>query len=315
MKTKSTRIGFTQGLMDIAEKRSDIALVMADSLKVIKAESFVEKYPERSIDVGIAEQNAVAVAAGMASAGMVPFVATYAGFITMRACEQVRTFVAYPNLPVKMVGANGGIAGGEREGVTHQFFEDLAILRAIPGMTILVPADADQVRKAVAKAANYPGPVYIRIGSGRDPVVYEEDMPFEIGKARKVYGQGRDVSLFACGSLLNQTLEAAKELAKEGIDAQVVEVHTIKPLDEDTISKALIKSGAAVTVEDHNVLGGLGSAICELAAKTHPVPIHRIGLQDKWPQSGAADELIKAYKMDTKDIIKAAKKAINMKKA
>ncbi len=310
MKTKSTRIGFTDGLMGIAEKRDDIALVMADSLLVIKAVPFVEKYPERTVDVGIAEQNAVDVAAGLASAGMVPFMATYAGFITMRACEQVRTFVGYPHLNVKLVGANGGIAGGEKEGVTHQFFEDIAILRAIPGMTILVPADADQVQKAVVAAAEWEGPVYIRIGSGRDPVVYEEDMPFEIGKARKVYGDGEDVALFACGSLINQTMEAAKQLKEEGISAQVVEVHTIKPLDEKTIGAALKKSGAAVTVEDHNVNGGLGSAVCELSAKVCPVPVERIGLQDVWPQSGSAQELIEAYGMDTKDIVEAAKKAI-----
>ena len=314
MKTKSTRIGFTNGLMEAAEKRDDIALVMADSLMVVKAVPFVEKYPERTVDVGIAEQSAVNVAAGLASAGMVPFMATYAGFITMRACEQVRTFVAYPHLNVKLVGANGGIAGGEREGVTHQFFEDIAILRAIPGMTILVPADADQVQKAVVAAADWEGPVYIRIGSGRDPVVYEEDMPFEIGRARKIWGDSGDVALFACGSLINQTVEAAKKLEKEGISAQVVEVHTIKPLDEETLAAALKKSGAAVTVEDHNINGGLGSAVCELSARTCPVPVERIGLQDVWPQSGAADELIAAYGMDVKDIVEAAKRAVNNKK-
>ncbi len=314
MKTKSTRIGFTDGLMEIAEKRDDIALVMADSLMVIKATPFAEKYPERTVDVGIAEQSAVGVAAGLASAGMVPFMATYAGFITMRACEQVRTFVGYPHLNVKLVGANGGIAGGEREGVTHQFFEDIAILRAIPGMTILVPADADQVQKAVVAAAQWEGPVYIRIGSGRDPVVYEQDLPFEIGKARNIYGEGGDVALFTCGLLINQTMEAAKELEKEGINAQVVEVHTIKPLDEETVGAALKKSGAGVTVEDHNVNGGLGSAVCELSAKICPVPVERIGLQDVWPQSGSAQELIEAYGMDTKDIVKAAKRAISNKK-
>ena len=178
VKQESTRIAFTEAMSEMCETREDTLMVCADSVKVVKADDYKEKYPNRIVDVGIAEQNAVAAAAGLAACGMIPYVATYAGFIAMRACEQVRTFCAYPGLNVKFVGANGGMAAGEREGVTHQFFEDIGIMRTIPGITIFVPADANQVKQAVIAAADINGPVYIRIGSGRDPVVYDKKVKF-----------------------------------------------------------------------------------------------------------------------------------------
>jgi transketolase len=308
----NTRIAFIESLMEIAERDPNVVLVCADSVLVIKGKPFAETYPSRFFDFGIAEQNAVACAAGMAASGLTPFVATYAGFLTMRACEQVRTFVAYPGLNVRLVGANGGISAGEREGVTHQFFEDVGIMRAIPGITVVVPADDGQVRQATKAIHNVPGPAYMRIGSGRDPVV-PSDVPFEFGKIRVLREYGHDVALLANGFVLNRILRAADVLRSEGIHAIVADVHTLKPLDERGIFEILDATGAAVTVEDHNIIGGLGSAISELSAGELPAPIVRIGLRDTYPRSGEPDPLLDHYGMSVQDIIVAAKKAMQIR--
>jgi transketolase len=313
MKMENTRVAFTETLMELAGQDPNICFVSSDSIKVVRADPFLDKFPQRTYEVGIAEQNAVGLAAGLASCGMVPFFATYAGFITMRACEQVRTFVCYPGLNVKFVGANGGIASGEREGVTHQFFEDLGILRTIPGITIVVPADASQVRHAVRAVAKMPGPAYIRIGSGRDPVVFENDCSFELGKIRILREYGNDVALFANGFILTRVLEAAEKLKAGGIGATVVEVHTLRPLDVAGIIGVLKKTGAAVTVEDHNINGALGSAIAEVIAEESPCPLTRIALRDVFPQSGHPEPLLDYYKMGVKDIVEAAKRSISRK--
>jgi transketolase len=313
MKMENTRVAFTETLMELAGKDPNICFVSSDSIKVVRADPFLEKFPERTYEVGIAEQNAVGMAAGLASCGMVPFFATYAGFITMRACEQVRTFVCYPGLNVKLVGANGGIAAGEREGVTHQFFEDVGILRTIPGITIVVPADASQVRHAVRAVAKAPGPAYIRIGSGRDPVVFENDCPFELGKVRILREYGNDVALFANGFILNRVLEAAEQLKASGVGATVVEVHTLRPLDVAGIVAVLKKTKAAVTVEDHNINGALGSAVAEVIAEELPCPLTRIALRDVFPQSGHPDPLLDYYHIGVRDIVEAAKRSISRK--
>lgn len=302
-----------QGLDALAEKDDRVMLVCADSLLAMRATEFVEKYPEQYVEIGIAEQNAAATSAGLALEGMIPFFATYAGFITMRACEQIRTFIAYPNLNVKLAGVNGGIAGGEREGTTHQFFEDIGILRTIPNMTILVPADADQARQACIAAASIPGPVYIRLGSGRDPVVFEKDTPFVAGKINILQENGTDIALFGNGILLPRLLEASEILASKGFGVTLVEVHTVKPLDVEGVTEVLTKCGAAVTAEDHNIINGLGSAIMETAAENCPVPISRIGLRDKFPGSGMPQELLDFYEMSVEDIVKAAEATIARK--
>ncbi|WP_346857767.1 transketolase C-terminal domain-containing protein [uncultured Draconibacterium sp.] len=312
-KIESTRIGFMQGLETLAEKDDKVMLVCADSLLAMRATEFVEKYPEQYVEIGIAEQNAAATSAGLALEGMIPFFATYAGFITMRACEQIRTFIAYPNLNVKLAGVNGGIAGGEREGTTHQFFEDIGILRTIPNMTILVPADADQARQACIAAASIPGPVYIRLGSGRDPVVFENDTPFVPFKINVLQENGTDIALFGNGILLPRLMEASEILASKGIGVTLVEVHTVKPLDVEGVTAVLKKCGAAVTAEDHTIMGGLGSAIMETAAENCPVPIARIGLRDKFPGSGLPQELLDYYEMSVDDIIRAAEATIARK--
>lgn len=312
-KTENTRLAFIQGLEALAENDERIMLVCADSLLAIRGTDFIRKFPDRYVEVGIAEQNAAATAAGLAIEGLIPFFATYAGFITMRACEQLRTFIAYPNLNVKLAGVNGGIAAGEREGVTHQFFEDIGILRTIANFTIIVPADAGQARKATIAAASIPGPVYIRLGSGRDPVVFENDPPFIPGKINILQRNGSDIALFGNGVLLPRLIAAAKELEKQGICATVVEVHTVKPLDTEGVTQVLNKCGAAVTAEDHNIIGGLGSAIMETACEHIAVPISRIGLRDCFPGSGQPDELLDFYEMSVKDIVNAAKNAIARK--
>lgn len=303
-----------QGLESLAEKDDRIMLVCADSLLAMRATGFAEKYNEQYVEVGIAEQNAAATSAGLALEGMIPFFATYAGFVTMRACEQIRTFIAYPNLNVKLVGVNGGIAGGEREGVTHQFFEDIGIMRTIPNLTIIVPADAGQARQAAIAAANIPGPVYIRLGSGRDPVVFEDNETFVPSKINVLQDNGNDIAFFGNGGMLLRLKAAAEILQTKGIGVTLVEVHTVKPLDVDGVVEVLKKCNAAVTAEDHNIIGGLGSAIMEAASENYPVPIARIGLRDKFPGSGLPDELLDYYEMSVEDIVKAAEETVKRKK-
>lgn len=302
-----------QGLDALAEKDDRIMFVSADSCAAMRATAFAEKYPDRYVEIGISEQNAAATSAGLALEGMIPFFATYAGFITMRACEQIRTFMAYPNINVKLAGINGGIAGGEREGTTHQFFEDVGILRTIPNMTILVPADADQSRQAAIAAAAIPGPVYIRLGSGRDPVVFEKNTPFVPGKINILEENGNDIALFGNGILLPRLMQASEILKQKGIGVTLVEVHTVKPLDVKGVIKVLKNCGAAITAEDHNIINGLGSAIMEVAAENIPVPISRIGLRDKFPGSGMPQELLDFYEMSVEDIVNAAEATIARK--
>jgi transketolase len=307
---KGTREAFAAALMELAAEDPRYLLISPDSMKAMRVTGFTEKYPDRFFELGIAEQNAVGCAAGLASCGLVPFVATYAGFITMRACEQVRTFVAYPHLNVKMIGANGGIFGGEREGVTHQFFEDLGILRSIPGITIVVPADASQAYQATAAIAKWDGPAFMRVGNGREPDILTESDVFELGKARKLAEYGSDVALMANGFVLNRVLKAAETLKQEGIGATVLEVHTLKPLDSVAIASLAGATGAVVTVEDHNIIGGLGSAVAEVIAEQAPAALVRLGLQDVFPESGPADALLDCYRMGVGDIVAAAKAAM-----
>lgn len=307
-----SREAYAAAMMQLAEEDSRYVAISPDSMKAMRMVGFAEKYPKRFFELGIAEQNAIAVAAGMAACGLVPFVSTYSGFITMRACEQVRTFVAYPRLNVKLIGANGGIFGGEREGVTHQFFEDLGILRSMPEMTIVVPSDASQVFAATLAIAKYDGPVFLRVASGREHVIFDKEIPvFELGKARKLVGYGSDVTLMTCGFILSRVLEAAEVLKKQGINATVLEVHTLKPLDAEAVAAAATGCGAVVTVEDHNVIGGLGSAVAEVIAEQAPASLVRIGLQDVFPVSGAAEALLDEYSMGVADIVQAAKKAMD----
>ncbi len=312
---QSTRIAAIEAIDSLMEQNPRIVLVFADSVKVFRATELVKKYPHRCFDVGIAEQNAVTVAAGMASSGLIPFVATYAGFLTMRACEQIRTFVAYPKLPVIFLGANGGIAGGEREGVTHQFIEDLGIARILPSLSVVSPADAYETHQAVLRAVEQQGPVYIRIGSGRDPVFFEQPYPFEWGKAHVILEQNpEDAVIFATGGfMLHRCKQAVKLLNKEGFRISLLNIHTLKPLDTATVGRFLQRAKAAVTVEDHTVIGGLGSAIAEAASELYPVPLVRLGLQDTFAESGEPESLLDAYGMSVTNINESVKKVVSLK--
>jgi transketolase len=303
MKQASTRRAVTEGLLDVIEHDPTLVLVSSDSTLVIKAQDFMEKYPEHVMELGISEQAAMAASAGIAACGLKPVYVSYAVFATQRACEQLRNTVAYTGLDVKIVGANGGMGAGEREGVTHQGLEDIGIVRAIPGTTVLSPADAGQVRKAVSAMMSIKGPVYLRIGSGRDPVFWDDGTPFEPGKCREFFNSGDDLVIFSHGFVLPIVKEACAELSESGIKVKAVEVATIKPLNGEALLPYLQNSKAAVVVEDHNVIGGLGSAVSEFASSVCPRKVIRIGLDDRFSESGTPDELYEKYGITRNNIV------------
>lgn len=293
-KFKGTREAFAAALMDMAEERKDIVLISPDSLKAMRAVPFGEKYPERYVECGIAEQGAVDTAAGLASAGMTPFVGTYAGFLTMRACEQMRTFVGYTNLNVKFLGVNSGLLGGEREGVTHQFYEDLAVVSSLPNYTIFTPADPAQCYQAVKKAAEIEGPVYIRAGSGREVDVYHVNAPFAENGITVWKEYGTDAVLFSSGFVLDRVIKAAELLKEQGVNVTVADINILYGNNPSDILKVMEKSSQLFTIEDHNINGGLGSYISRLACENKPAHVTRIALTT-YGESGPAKELADAY--------------------
>ncbi|WP_319477983.1 transketolase C-terminal domain-containing protein [Marispirochaeta aestuarii] len=312
MKQKSTRRAVTEGLFDVIEEDRSIVLVSSDSVGVIKAQDFIEKFPSNFIEVGISEQAAMAISAGIASCGMTPVYVSYAVFATQRACEQLRNAVSYPRLNVKVIGANGGMGSGEREGVTHQGLEDLGITRTIPGITVLSPADAGQVRQAVrAITEKIDGPVYLRIGSGRDPEFWDEDTPFEFGKCRTFFDEGEELVIFGHGFVLPCIKLACRELSSRGVRVRGVEVSTIKPLPENEVLDHLKGCKAALVVEDHTTIGGLGSAVCETSSALCPRRIIRIGLDDQFSESGTPEELFEKYGITVHSIVEKAEEALS----
>ncbi|MBO5638806.1 MAG: transketolase [Oscillospiraceae bacterium] len=313
MATKSTREAAMLAILEMARQDDKIVIVSPDSVGAARATKFREEFPDRVIEVGIAEQDAVDVAAGLATTGMKPVVVSYAGFLTMRACEMIRTFIAYPGLNVKLIGLNGGMLGGEREGVTHQFYEDVGIVRSMPGVKILTPADAEQAYLAAKAMMEVDGPVYLRLGSGREPEVFPEGTPFEFGKIREVKNYGDDVAIFASGFIMNRAIEALDKLHEEGVNGVLVDVSTVKPLDSQGVAAVLRRTNCAVAVEDHNIYGGMSSAICEVACHYHPCKVRRLGLKDVYPRSGKAAELLDAYGLAVSDIVDAAKDAMSLK--
>jgi len=310
MNIKSTREAAMRAILELADTDDRIVIVSPDAVLAGRAVPFMSKYPDRLIEVGIAEQNSVLVAAGLAATGMRPIVVSYAGFLTMRACEQIRTFVAYPGLNVKFIGLNGGMLGGEREGVTHQFYEDIGIMRTMPGIKVIAPADAGQAYKAAKAMLEQDGPVYLRLGSGREPEVFPDDTPFEFGKIREVKRYGDDVAIFASGFIMNRAIAALEQLKNEGVNATLIDISTVKPLDSKAVAEVLGRTNCAVAVEDHNFYGGMSSAICEVASHYHPCRIIRLGLRDTYPRSGHADKLLDAYGLSISDIIDGAKQAM-----
>lgn len=307
----ATRDGYGKGLVEAGEKDERVVVLCADLTESTRSLWFAEKFPERFVELGVAEQNMATVAAGMANYGKIPFISSYAAFSPGRNNEQIRTTIAINNVSVKIGGAHAGISVGP-DGATHQALEDIALMRVMPRMTVLVPCDAVEAQKATVAAAFHPGPVYIRFGREKSPVFTTEETPFEIGKA-EIYREGKDVLIIGCGMLLHNALIAAEELSKEGIEATVINSHTVKPIDKETIIKTARETGAVVTVEEHQIAGGLGSAVAELLSKSYPVPQEFIGVQDRFGESGEPWELVEKFGMGVKDIKEAARRAINRK--
>jgi transketolase len=314
MSFTGTREAFAAAMMDLAAEDRKYMVVLADTKNGLRLNKFGELYPERIVEAGVAEQNAVNLAAGIAAEGLVPFVATYAGFVVMRACEQARSFVAYSNLNVKLVGCNGGLVGGEREGPSHQFYEDIAITRAIPNMTVVSPCDARQAYQATLAIGRSEGPAYLRLGSGREAEVTTAEDVFELGSIDVRAEYGDDIAIFACGYIMNRALEAARQLNAIGIKATVLDVHTLKPLDAERIADVLAKTKAAITYEDHNIIGGLYSAISEVNANYVGARVIPIGICDVFAESGKPDDLLAKYNMDVGDLVAAAGALVEWKK-
>ena len=306
-----TRDGYGKGLVDAGEKDERVVVLCADLAESTRCHWFKEKFPARYIEVGVAEQNMATIASGLANYGKIPFISSYAVFSPGRNNEQIRTTASLSKLPVKICGAHAGVSVGP-DGATHQALEDIALMRVQPNMTVLVPCDAIESRKATLAAAFYDGPVYIRFGREKSPVFTTDKTPFEIGKAI-IFREGKDVTIAGCGMLLYNALIAAEELSKEGIEAEVINSHTVKPLDTENILNSVKKTGAIVTVEEHQIMGGFGSAVAEVLSQYFPVPQEFIGVSDRFGESGEPDELIEALGMGVKDIKAAALKVIKRK--
>jgi len=307
-----TRDACVQALIELARDDPRVVVFEADIAASTKTYLFAREFPERFFDVGVAEQNEMAIAAGAATCGKIPFVSTYAVFATMRACEQMRTFVAYPHLNVNICPSHGGVTPGP-DGVTHQGTEDLGIVRTIPGMTVVAPADAIMVKKAIRQAAQIDGPVYIRLTRTPLPIIYDDQADFQIGKAI-VLKEGQDIALIAVGDMVSHAVEAADRLAKDNIKASVIDMHTIKPIDEGAIISAARQTGGIVTIEDHQINGGLGSSVAEVLVEQYPVPMERIGLKNTFAESGQYALLLAKYHMDVPSIVRAANRVVRRKK-
>ncbi len=302
----ATRESYGNALAELGKLHEDVVVLDADLAAATKTSTFQKAFPERHIDCGIAECNMIGVAAGLAAAGKVPFASSFAMFAAGRAFEQVRNSVGYPKLNVKIGATHAGISVGE-DGATHQCNEDIALMRTIPGMVVLNPADDVEARAAVAAAYAHKGPVYLRFGRLAVPVINEEETyQFEIGKSIRLR-EGKDVTIIASGLPVSESLEAAKILAEDGIEAEVINMHTIKPLDEAAVIEAAKKTGKIVTVEEHSIIGGLGSTVCDVVAEKAPARVMKIGINDTYGESGPAVELIKKYGLDAQSIYEKIK--------
>lgn len=308
---KSTRDGYGEGLVLAGEQNKNVVVLCADLAESTRSQMFQKKFPERFIEMGVAEQNMASVAAGMALAGKIPFISSYAVFSPGRNNEQIRTSIAYNNANVKIAGAHAGVSVGP-DGASHQALEDIALMRVIPGMTVIVPCDAMETQKATLSAAQIIGPVYLRFTREKTPVFTTADTPFKIGRA-EILKEGKDAVIFGCGSLLYDALRAALELEKERVSVAVINVHTIKPLDRDMILKYAYQTKAVITVEEHQIFGGLGGAVAELLAQELPTPLEFIGIQDSFGESGSPQELLKKFGLDIVSIKKAVKKVLGRK--
>ncbi len=312
VKTAATRVGFGNALVKLGEKRDDFIVMDADLAAATQTGMFKKAFPERFYDCGIAEANMVGIAAGIAATGKKVICSSFAMFAAGRAFEQVRNSVGYPHLNVIIGATHAGISVGE-DGATHQCNEDIALMRTIPGMTIINPADAVEAEKAVEAALEIDGPVYMRFGRLAVPIIFDEDYKFEVGKGIELK-EGNDVTIIATGLMVAEALEAYELLKAEGISARIINMHTIKPLDKEIVLKAARETGAIVTAEEHSVIGGLGGAVSEVLAEEYPVPVVKLGVYDEFGHSGPAPKLLDEFGLRAVNIVEKAKKAISLKK-
>lgn len=308
--SKDTRSGFGDGIVEAARKNPNVVALTADLAGSMKLNQFIKEFPERFVQCGIAEANMIGIAAGLTIGGKIPFTTTFANFSTGRVYDQIRQAVAYSDKNVKICASHAGLTLGE-DGATHQILEDIGLMKMLPGMTVIVPCDYEQTKAATMAVAEYQGPVYLRFGRPSWPI-FTTGLPFEIGKAQQ-FSQGTDVTIFACGHMVWNAIQAGVQLEEKGISVEVINIHTIKPLDEAAVLASLAKTKCAVTVEEHNIIGGLGDAIAQCAAKNKPVPIEMVGTKDTFGESGTPKELLKKYGLDVPDIVAAAEKVIKRK--
>jgi transketolase len=309
---KDTRSGFGDGILEAAKNNPNIVALTADLAGSLKLNGFMKAFPERFVQCGIAEANMIGIAAGLTVGGKIPYTTTFANFSTGRVYDQIRQSVAYSGKNVKICASHAGLTLGE-DGATHQILEDIGLMKMLPGMTVIVPADYNQTKAATMAIAEYDGPVYLRFGRPVWPIFTKEE-DFVIGKAQQL-STGTDVSIFACGHLVWKAIEAGKALEEKGISVEVINIHTIKPLDEAAILASIKKTKCVVTAEEHNIIGGLGDSIAQVAAKHFPIPIEYVGTNDTFGESGKPNELLTKYGLDTPNIIAAAEKAISRKQA
>lgn len=312
MANLATREAYGKALVELGKENKNIVVLDADLSKSTKTADFAKAYPERFFNIGIAEADLIGTAAGLSTCGKIPFASTFAMFAAGRAFEQIRNSVCYPKLNVKIAATHAGLTVGE-DGASHQSVEDISLMRSIPNMTVICPADDVETMAAIKAASEYYGPVYIRLGRSSVPTINDRpEYKFEIGKA-VVLREGKDVTLFATGIMVSEAIKAAEELQKEGIEAEVINIHTIKPIDADAVLASVKKTKAAVTCEEHSVIGGLGSAVCEVLSESFPAVVKRVGVKDTFGESGKPNELLKKYGLTAEDIVKAAKEAIECK--
>ncbi len=307
---KETREGFGEGIYELGKSNQNVVVLTADLAGSLKLKPFIKEFPERFIQCGIAEANMIGIAAGLTIGGKIPYTTTFANFSTGRVYDQIRQSVAYSNKNVKICASHAGLTLGE-DGATHQILEDIGLMKMLPGMTVIVPCDFTQTKAATIAIADYNGPVYLRFGRPKWPNFTKAE-EFNIGKAQ-IISEGNDVSIFACGHLVWKAIEAGKILEEKGISVEVINIHTIKPLDADAIIKSISKTKCAVTAEEHNIIGGLGDSIAQVAGKNFPIPIEYVGTKDTFGESGKPLELLKKYGLDTPDIVAAAEKAMARK--
>ncbi|MEY4926902.1 MAG: hypothetical protein RI894_1338 [Bacteroidota bacterium] len=307
---KATRDGFGEGLLEAGKQNEQVVALCADLLGSLKMDAFLKEFPHRFVQTGIAEANMMGLAAGLAIAGKIPYTGTFANFSTGRVYDQIRQSIAYSHKNVKICASHAGLTLGE-DGATHQILEDIGLMKMLPGMTVINPCDYEQTRLATIAIANHYGPVYLRFGRPSVPI-FTKNMPFVIGKALHL-ASGTDVSIFATGHLVWHAVEAAQLLAKEGISCEVINIHTIKPLDEDAILDSVMKTRCVVTCEEHNRLGGLGDSVAQVLTRNLPLPQEYVAVNDSFGESGTPEQLMEKYGLTTKDVVAAVRKVLKRK--